>query len=376
MTLPPDRREGITNVMYAPEHSRLERKHDKIGIIFPGQTVRELGMFDKWMEFPAGKELLERGNKILKEEYNIDILDLAKTVENEDEVETKKRAALFQQARFTVPAVYLLSMAIHNVNKFHKRKDGYRTIPGYVTGISMGMGTAAVLAGYMDFETGLRFHAERGKIMQEESDPTPTSMVTLVGDEEKTQSYLRRPENASLDLCLINDDALWVVGGPDNPDDPDSPMQRLRREFKGYGFKRVMEAGTDRAMHSRYVRPAREAFDALVNKTKFNKPHSIVISSLTGLPIDSEEGMKDELKLSFDHTVDNRKPPEFMKANGIHVVYEVGNEKGFFAKMVGNHLVQAAAAGTGVVLAVGAAEVWTHLHVGHPDHPDNPKNKK
>lgn len=374
MTLPPDRREGTMHVMYAPEHSRLERKHDKIGIILPGQDVRGIGMFDKWMEYPAGKELLERGNKILIEEYGFNVLDMAKTIEGESEGDKTKREELFKQTRFTQPAVYLLSMAIHNVNRHHKRKDGYRTIPGYLTGISMGMGTAAVLAGYMDFETGLRFHAERGKIMQEESDPTPTSMVSLkTDDEEKVRSYLRRPENSDVELCIVNDDSLWVLGGPNNPEDPESPMQRLQRDYKVYGFRRATELGTDRAMHGKYVRPARKSFDKLVDGTKFNKPHSIVISSLTGLEIDNEQDMKDELKLAFDHTIDNRKPTEFMKANGLHIVYEIGNEKGFFARMVGNHLVQAAAVGTiGVgAIAVGAAEVWTHHH---PHHPENGKN--
>ncbi len=361
--------EGI-QIGYPIEHSLLEKKHEKIGIILPGQDVRSIGMFDKWMEHPAGREVIERGNAILKDEYGIDLIDLAKSVEEEDVTDTQRRADILKRTEFTQPAVYLLSMAIHNVNKHAGRKDGYRTIPGYLTGISMGMGTAAALAGYMDFETGLRFHAERGKIMQEKSDPTPTSMVTLIGDEDKVQDYLRREENSMLDLCIINSDSLWVVGGPDNPNDPESPMQRVRHEAKGAGFKRVLEVNTDRAMHGRYVRPAREAFDKLVDETQFNNPHSFVLSSITGLPITTAEEMKAELKAGFDGTIDNRKPVEYMKEHGIHIVHEIGNEKGFFARLVGNHVVQAAAVGVVGAIAVGAAEVWT-LH--HPDHPENGK---
>lgn len=360
--------EGI-QIGYPVEHSLLERKHSKIGIILPGQDVRAIGMFDRWNEYPAGKEVLERGNAILKEEYGMDLLDLAKTIEDEDANEKEKREDILRRTEFTQPAVYLLSMAIHNINKHHKHKNGYATIPGYLTGNSMGMGVAAALAGYMDFETGLRFHAERGKIMQEESDPTPTSMVILNGDEEAVKKYLSREENSMLDLCIINRDDMWIVGGPDDPHDPDSPMQRVRQEAKGAGFKRVTNIKTDRAMHGRYVRPARESFDKLVDSTPFGKPHSFVLSSITGLPIDNEADMKQELKTGFDGTIDNRQPTNFMKDHKIETVYEIANEKGFFSKLVGNHLVQAAAGAT-VVLAVGAAEVWSHHH---PDHPENGK---
>lgn len=362
-------KEGIQQVAYPIEHSPLEKRSEKVGIFLPGQDVRKIGMFEEWMQYPAGREVLERGNKYLKENYGYDLLEMAKDIEGEDPLARQERTKLFRETRYTQPAVYLLSIAIHNVNKHHKHKDVYRTIPGYVTGISMGMGTAAVLAGYMDFETGLYFHAERGRIMQEESDPTPTSQITLVGDQAKVVQLLRKGGNETIDLCIINTDKFWVVGGPDNPDDSDSPMQKLRRQASEANLK-VREMDTDRSMHGRYVRPARPSFDQLVDSITFQKPHSVVVGSLSGFPIFSETAMKEELKAAFDHTIDNRKPVEFLKEQKVYIVYEVGNEKGFFAKLLGDHRLQVAV-GTGLaVAAVGAAEIITHYH---PDHPENGK---
>ncbi|MDO8269553.1 MAG: acyltransferase domain-containing protein [Candidatus Levybacteria bacterium] len=370
MTQMSEKREALEHVGYPIEHNPLER-HSNIGIILPGQDVRKIGMFEQIMESPAGREVLTRGNEWLKENYNYDLLEMAKEIPDESPEDRKNRADILRQTKYTQPAVYLASMALHNIKKHHERSPGYATTPDYITGISMGMGTAAVLAGYMDFETGLKFHAERGRIMQEESDPTPTSMVTLMGDEEKVNEYLKKPENAMLHLCIINADNLFVVGGPDDPSDPTSPMQRVRSEAKSAGFRRTMEVDTDRAMHGRYVRPARESFDKLVDSIDFKKHHSIVVSSLTGEPIHNEEDMKNELKQGFDNTIDNRLPLKFFKERKIHVASEVGSEKGFFAKFLGDHRVQAAAAiGAGVVAAgaVTAYEIMTHHH---PDHPEN-----
>ncbi|MGE5042032.1 MAG: ACP S-malonyltransferase [Candidatus Levyibacteriota bacterium] len=379
MAQPLDRRaghEGLQPIAYPIEHSRFEKRSDKVAIFLPGQDVRKMGMFDELMEQPAGREVLERGNIWLKEHYGYDLLDMAKAIEGENPEETKKRLELLKQARFTVPAVYLFSIAIHNVNKHHNHKEGHNTIPGYVTGISMGMGTAAVVSGFMDFETGLYFHAERGKIMQELSDPQPTSQVTLHADEEKVLALLGREEYQDLDLNIINRDNMWVVGGPDDPSNPDSPMQRLRQEARGLGIKRVTEITTDRSMHGRYVRPGREAFDKLVDRIEFKNPHSVVIGSYTGSRIFSIHDMKEELKGGYDNTIDNRRPVEYLKERRIHIVYEVGNEKGFFAGLLGDHKKELIAGGlilTGAA-AVGAfktAEAWTE---DHPKHPNNSNN--
>lgn len=362
--------ENRPDIFFPIEHSLHERKGNKIGLILPGQDVRKIGMFDECSKYAAGLEVLARGKKILLERYGFDILDMAKTVEGESLEDTAARAALLRETRYTQPAVYLLSLAIHNVNKHHKRKEGYRTIPGYLTGISQGMGIAAVLAGYMNFETGLIFNAERGRIMQEFSDPTPTSQVTLVGQEEAVTEYISRPENAGLELCIINPGKLRVVGGPN------ALMQRVKEEAAHVkGISKVIPMDTDRAMHGSYVRPARAEFDKMLDSILFQKPHSIVVSSITGLPIDGENAMKDELKTSFDHTIDNRKPVDYLESQGVHIIYEIGNEKGFLARILGDTVgtlvkdhagTMVLVGGGAIITTVGAAEVWTHHHPHHP----------
>lgn len=370
MVISVDTREGESHISYPIEHNPLERKANKVAVIFPGQNIRTLGMFDEVATHAAGREVLKRGNVWLKEHYGFDIVDMAKTVEGETAEETEARAKKLRETQYTQPAVYLLSMAIHNINKHHKHKEGYATIPEAVTGVSQGMGIAAVIAGYMDFETGLFYNAERGRIMQEFGSPVPTSQVTIVGNGEAVIEYLKRPENKTLDLCIINGDKLWVVGGPDseNPNDQNSPMQRVRREATNIkGISKIIPMDTDRALHGRYVRPARPEFDSMLENIPFQKPHSLVISSITGKPIETAEAMKEELKAGFDGRIDNRLPVRYLHENRYHIIHEVGDNKGFLARTIGDHVgALTAIGGAAVIIAVGAAEYWTHHHPRHP----------
>lgn len=331
-------------------------------------------MFDEALNHPAGREVLERGNSLMIQNYGINLLDLAQ--KTDDPQEDLNNAQLLRMTSNTQPAVYLESIALHNVNK-QLGKSGYRTTPEFYTGVSMGMGTAAVLAGFMDFETGFRFHAERGRIMQEESTKITTSMVALLATEKQVLRLLGQQHNSDLDLCLINSDNVWVIGGPDEPEDSHSPMQSVLRELKDKHI-RIIDVDTDRAMHGRYVRNARPAFDKLVDGLEFKTPTSAVVGSLTGLPIRDAEQMKEELKMGFDHTVDNRKPLVYFDAAGIHVFSEVGSERGNFGrtmeKMFGSRKLQTAAAAlgaAGVAAGIGIYEVMTKDHPHHPDHNDH-----
>lgn len=351
------------NVSYPIEHTPEEKK-SHIAIMLPGQDVRRIGMFDEISQHPAGLEVLERGNEIMKGEYGVDIVKLA-TPTGDPETD-KENAATLRETSNTQPAVYLLGTGIHNVNRY-LGKRGYATTPEYFSGNSMGMGIAATLAGFMDFETGLRFHAERGRIMQEKGDPQPTSMIGLLRMEEgQVLKLLGEVQNEPIDLCLINSNEFWVVGGPNEN------VEKLQAELKGRK-QRFIPIDTDRSMHGRYVRPARDEFDQMLSKIKFKNPTSAVVGSLTGIPIRSEETMKEELKIGFDHTVDNRKPHIYFDAAGVHTYSEVGNPKGNFARMmeslgsVNMHTVAEIAA-LGAAVGVGVYEVITQHNRKHPRH--------
>lgn len=191
------------NVSFPIEHVPGERRSN-IAIMLPGQDVRKVGMFDEIIQHPEGLEVMQRGNEFMKKEYGTDIVALATATGDPDT--DAANALTLRETRNTQPAVYLLSAGLHNVNKA-LGKRGYATTPSYYSGNSMGMGTAASLAGFMDFNTAMRFHAERGRLMQEFGDQQPTSMIGLLRMKEgQVLKLLGEIENESIDLCLINSD--------------------------------------------------------------------------------------------------------------------------------------------------------------------------
>lgn len=133
--------ELVRHTAYPIEHNRFERRVN-MAIMLPGQDVRKPGMFDEAMKHPAGREVIERGVKILAQEFGYNLLEIASKVEDKDEV--KRNAKILRETQYTQPAVYLLAIAVHNVNRHHHNKDGYKTVPEY-SGVSMGIGTAAAL---------------------------------------------------------------------------------------------------------------------------------------------------------------------------------------------------------------------------------------
>lgn len=158
-----------------------------------------------------------------------------------------------------------------------------------------------------------------------------------------------------------------VVGGPNEN------IARLQAELKERKLRSIA-VDTDRAMHGRYVRKARKEFDKMIDGIKFEQPVSAVVGSLNGLPIRDGDLMKEELKIGFDHTVDNRKPMIYFDAAGVHTFSEVGSEKGNFSRTMENvfnsinlHNV-AEIATLGVAAGVGIYEVATRHNRKHPEH--------
>lgn len=341
---------------YPVEHRQGEPVSN-VAILYPGQDIQEPGMFDGISGYSAGQEVLRRADDFLKSEFGYKISEIARK-----DVDPK----LLKQTQYTQPAVFILSIGIHNVNKHHLRKDGYLTLPRYVAGNSSGQSTAVTLSGALSFEEGLWASAMRGKVMQEHGDITPTSMVVVVTTEEVVKEILR--EYPLLDLCLINSDSKFVIGGP--KDSLESAVREL-------AMRRVTvkPVPTDRAMHGRYVRPAKAEFSKALRQLDFQHPLIPLVGIHREHPLTDPEELIEELEYAFDNTFDNRKPLRFFDEAGIQVISEV-DKRGIFSRVMENtfnaiatHRLEAAAIGAGTAAAagVGIYEVWTRHHQQHPD---------
>lgn len=357
-----EREEALGPYNYPIEH-QINERHSNVAVLLPGQDVRKPGMFDEIAQHPAGQEVIERADRFLEKEFGYKISEIA--AKDAD-------PAVVRRTEHTQPAVFTLSVGLHNVNKYHRKKDGYVSLPRYLTGNSQGMGTAAYLGGAIDnFEEALWISAMRGKVMQKYGDPTPTSMVAVITTREVIDEMLERYPD--LDLCLINDNSVFVIGGPsrENPDDP-LQMQKAISELTDRKIRSI-PVDTDRAMHGRYVRGAKPKFSEVLHQVHFKTPIIPLVGTHTGFPIRDRQGIIEELEYGFDNTFDNTKPLRFFDEAKVHLISEV-NERGTFGKImersfgaVATHRLETAL-GVGVLAAgIGIYEVFTRHH---------PNNKK
>ena len=145
----------------------------KIAFLFPGQGAQTVGMAQELCnELPAAKQLFDRAAEVLG-------YDLAEICFN-GPVEKLNSTEISQ------PALYVSSMAALEKLK-HESPDVYESCQG-AAGLSLGEYTAIAFAGAMSFEDGLKLVQRRGQAMQEASDQTPSSMVSVLGlDREQLQ---------------------------------------------------------------------------------------------------------------------------------------------------------------------------------------------
>ena len=346
--------EHASQHLFPIEHREIEPVSN-VAISFPGQDINKPGLFDDIVKHPSGREVMIRANSILSSEFGFRI---SRTVDTEPD------GPMFSMTQFIQPRVYVASIATHNVNKHEHGKEGYKTLPRYLTGNSMGIVTAATLAGSISFEDGLRLIAKRGEIMQKFTEPTATKMVmTLNGNEEIVRDLLSTYQD--LDMCLVNSDSGFVYGGPS--DSVDAMTASLREQKV-----KTLPVNADRAMHSRYTRAARKPFEEYLKDVKFKTPMVPIVGTLTGRPIRTPDEIREEIAHGIDNTFDNRKILTFFDEAGVELFSEI-NEKGIFAKAlertmgaIASHKAEAGAIlSTSAMLGYGIYEVLTR---------HNPKN--
>ncbi len=334
-------------IRYPIEHTKTE-PISNVAIYLPGQDVRRTGMFNDLIgNDPAGLEVIMRADRYLKLRYGYEISEI---------VAKKELFDTLRRSEYTQAAVFTLSVALHNKLKY-QGKDGFATLPAIITGNSMAMVTAAYLSGAIEgFETALDLAVMRGRTMEEHGDKRHTSMFAVKTPRARVDQLIAPP--SLLDLCLINGPELFVLGGPDQGEN--NPVEKAKEELKQEKI-RVFPLDVAMAQHGRYVRPAKGEFCNVLDTIKFKKPLMKVVGTKNpNEPINTAQGIIDELEYGFDNTFDNWAICQYLGKSKIHVIYEV-NEKGTMVKIM-------AFAALGVIVgtaAVGFVEFWTRSHPGN-----------
>jgi trans-AT polyketide synthase, acyltransferase and oxidoreductase domains len=224
-------------------------------IMFPGQGSQYKGMGS--LLFKKYKTETKKASDILG--YDIEELCL-----NDPRKELMK-------TQFTQPALYV-------VNSFNYAE--YAQQPDYLIGHSLGEYNALLAARVFDFETGLKLVKKRGALMAAMGDGGMAAVLGLSA--EALANELQQQGFSEIDIANYNTPTQTILSGTK------SSIDKVVQYLSSKKIQ-VIPLMVSAAFHSRYMKPAMEAYSAFLENIKFSKPTIPVIANLTARPYDEHK---------------------------------------------------------------------------------------
>ena len=226
--------------------------------MFPGQGSQSRGMggalFDEF------RELTAKADAILG--YSIKELCLQ-----------DPRGEL-GKTQFTQPALYV----VNALSYFKKVRDSGRK-PDFLAGHSLGEFNALLAAECFDFETGLRLVQKRGELMSKASNGGMAAILNAT--KEQVEKILADNGLNNIDLANYNTPSQIVISGLIEE------IGKAQGLFQGKML--YYPLNTSGAFHSRFMRSAREEFQAFLASFTFQAPKIPVISNVTARPYEQHQ---------------------------------------------------------------------------------------
>lgn len=174
------------------------------------------------------------------------------------------------QTKVCQPALFVHGLAVVAA----LREQGKLPAAKFAMGLSLGEVTALTVAGVLDFATGLKVVAERGRLMQQACEETVGGMAAIIGEERARVAELCT--EFGIEAANFNAPGQTIVSGDK------SKVDALVAAAKDKGLKRVMALNVAGAYHSRLMEPARAGFAAYLAGITFRRPQLTVFSNTTG----------------------------------------------------------------------------------------------
>ena len=280
-----------------------------IAFVFPGQGSQDVGMGKALADaFPAAREVFDEVDDALGEKLSAIMWDGPK--------ETLTLTANAQ------PALMAVSMAVMRVLE---REKGFKLADKvkFVAGHSLGEYSALAAAGAFSLADTARLLRLRGEAMQKAVPVGEGGMAALLGVGMDVAQKVAEAA-AQGDVCQVandNDPTQVVLSGHKRA------IDRVAEVGKPLGVRRAMPLPVSAPFHCALMQPAADAMAEALAKVEITAPAVPVIANVLAAPISDPEEIRKRLVEQVTGTVRWRETVQYMAANGITEVYEIGAGK-------------------------------------------------
>ncbi len=269
----------------------------KIAFMFTGQGAQYPNMGKQIYDCqPVFKHALERCAAILDKELG---MPLFKLLQDQEIYKTGN----------TQPALFAFEYALSELWKDWGIK------PDFAIGHSAGEYVAAVVAGILSLEDGLKLIVTRGRLMQ--ALPAGGGMAAILADEKTVKNTLAE-KGINVDIAAYNGPNQIVLSGKQED------IEKAVDVFVQKGFKK-RRLYVSHASHSRLMDPMLEEFRKVVQAFAFHPPTQIgFISNLTGKLIGPQDINADYWIKHIRNSVQYAQGMNQIKELGCEAFLEIG----------------------------------------------------
>jgi [acyl-carrier-protein] S-malonyltransferase len=194
---------------------------------------------------------------------------------------------------------------------------------GYVAGHSLGEYSALAAAGTFSIADAARLLRTRGDAMQKATPVGTGAMAALLGLDYEAAAKVAA-EAAQGDVCqAANDNAPGqvVVSGAK------AAVERAVEIAKAHGAKRAMLLPVSAPFHCALMQPAADVMAEALAGVTMNDPAVPLIANVAAGPVSDAATIRDNLVKQVTGTVRWRESVEWMAANGVTAMVELGAGK-------------------------------------------------
>jgi [acyl-carrier-protein] S-malonyltransferase len=280
-----------------------------IAFVFPGQGSQDVGMGRQLAQtFKVAADVFAEVDEALGQNLSQIMWE-----------GPKETLTLTENAQ---PALMAVSMAVMRVLE---REKGFslKDKVAFVAGHSLGEYSALAAAGAFSLADTARLLKLRGQAMQKAVPVGQGAMTALLGVGLDVARQVAEAA-AQGDCCQVandNEPTQVVLSGSK------AAIDRVPEVGKAFGVRRAIPLPVSAPFHCALMQPAADAMADALSKVQVNAPSVPVVANVLAAPISDPDEIRRRLVEQVTGTVRWRECVQYMAANGITEVYEIGSGK-------------------------------------------------